>query len=352
MSDAHLAAPSYPKEGHADLIVDIGGTKVLVALGTAGRVLDRARLPTSGWPTSADLVAAVAGAALDLAGRNGVELRAALVAVPGTIDRAAGTVVSAANLPFRRFPLAASLSQGLDGLEVVIEDDANCGVLGEAAFGSARGSDDAVYVTLSTGIGMGALVNGRLVRGGHGAAGELGHILVVREGRLCGCGRRGCLEAYASGSGIAGQGRELLAAGGAPVLAAAVAGPDAVTAREVIAAAAAGDADCAAVLAGAVELFGDALRTVRCVLDPEVVVLGGGLMSNPAFAGLALSAVGTLGAVSVLDAVGGLGGDASPEAGDPSVRAGALGDDSVVLGGLHLLATQHRLALDPQGATT
>jgi glucokinase len=337
MSDAYPPAPRYPPEGHADLIVDIGGTKVLVALAAAGRILDRARLATSGWPTSADLVTAVVGAALDLAGRNGVRLRAALMAVPGEIDRAAGTVVSAANLPFRRFPLAASLSQGLGGLEVVIEDDANCGVLGEAAFGSAEGSDDAVYVTLSTGIGMGVLVNGRLVLGSHGAAGELGHILVVRDGRRCGCGRQGCLEAYASGSGIARQGRERVAAGAAPILAAAVAGPAAVTAREVIAAAGAGDADCEAIVAGAVEFLGDALRTLRCVLDPEVVVLGGGLMSNPAFAARVLGA---------------FGGEGSPGAGDPSVRAGALGDDSVVLGGLHLLATQHRLTLDPQGAAT
>jgi glucokinase len=338
MSDAPPAAAYYSPEGDADLIVDIGGTKVLVALAAAGRVLDRAQLATSGWQTSADLVAAVVDAAVDLAGRNGVGLRAALMAVPGTIDRAAGIVVSAANLPFRRFPLAASISQGLGGLEVMIEDDANCGVLGEAVFGSAQGSDDAVYVTLSTGIGMGALVNGRLVPGGHGTAGELGHILVVREGRRCGCGRQGCLEAYASGSGIARQGRERVAAGAAPLLAAAVTGPDAVTAREVIAAAGAGDADCEAILAGAVELLEDALGTLRCVLDPEVVVLGGGLMSNPAFAARVLGALGAEGS--------------REPGGEPSVRAGALGDDSVMLGGLHLLATGHRPALDTQGAAT
>jgi glucokinase len=337
MSDARTAAPRYPPEGEADLIVDVGGTKVLVALAAAGKVLDRARLETSGWPTSADLVAAVAAAALELAGRNGVRLRAALMALPGVIDRAAGTLVSAANLPFRCFPLAARLSQELDGLEVVIEGDANCGVVGEVAFGSAQGSADAVYVTLSTGIGMGAVVNGRLVPGGHGAAGELGHIPVVREGRQCGCGRRGCLEAYASGSGIAGQGRERVAAGAAPILAAAVAGPGAVTAREVIAAAGAGDADCEAILTRAVQLLGDALRTLQCVLDPEVIVLGGGLMSNPAFAARALRALAIEG---------------TPGTGDFSVRAGILGDDSVLVGGLHLLATEHQPAIDQQEMAT
>jgi glucokinase len=337
MSDARPAAPRYPPEGQADLIVDIGGTKVLVALAAGGRVLDRARLETSGWPTSADLAAAVAVAGLDLARRHDVRLRAALAAVPGVIDRAAGILESAANLPFRRFPLAASLSRGLGGIEVVIESDANCGVVGEAAFGSARGSKDAVYVTLSTGIGMGAQVNGALVPGGHGAAGELGHIQVVRDGRPCGCGRRGCLEAYASGNGMAGLARERVAAGGAPVLAAAVTGPGAVTAREVIAAAAAGDPGCEAILAGAVELLGDALHTVRCILDPEVIVLGGGLMSNPAFAARALAALGTEGSAAT---------------GDPAVRAGALGDDSVVAGGLHLLATEHQPAIDSQEAAT
>ena len=338
MSDARPAALYNPPEGYADLIVDIGGTKVIAALAAEGRVVDRARLATSGWSTSADLVAAVVAAARDLAGRNNVGLRAGLMAVPGVIDRASGIVLSAANLPFRRFPLAANVSRGLGGLEIMLEDDANCGVLGEAAFGSAQGSDDAVYITLSTGIGIGVLVNGRLVLGGHGAAGELGHILVSRDGRRCGCGRRGCLEAYASGRAIASQGRERVAAGAAPVLAAAVAGPDAVTAQDVIAAAAAGDGDCEAILARAVELLSDALRTLRCVLDPEVVVLGGGLMSNPAFAARALGILGTEGL-------------AEP-GGGPSVRAGALGDDSIVLGGLHLLATEPRPALDTQGAAT
>lgn len=331
MSDA----PRYSPDGDADLIVDIGGTKALVALAANGRVLERVRLATSSWPTAAGLVVAAAAAAIDLAGRNGVGLRAALVAVPGAIDRSAGTVVSAANLPFRRFALAAALSERLGGLEVVIEDDANCGVLGEAAFGAARGSGDAVYVTLSTGIGMGVFANGRLVPGGHGAAGELGHILAVRDGRLCGCGRRGCLEAYASGSGIAGQARERVTGGAAPVLAAAVAEPGAITAREVIAAAGAGDADCEAILARAVELLGDALRSLRCILDPEVVVFGGGLMGNSVFANRVLGA---------------LGGEGPAREGAPSVRAAELGDDSVVLGGLHLLATGQRLGVDPQGA--
>ena len=332
MSDARPAVPRYPPEGQADLVVDIGGTKVLVALAAGGKIVDRARLETAGWATLAGLVAAVAAAGLDLARRNGVSLRSALTAVPGVIDRATGTLVWAANLPFRSFPLTTALSRGLGGIKVVIEDDANCGVVGEAAFGSARGSKDAVYVTLSTGIGMGVQVNGQLVQGGHGAAGELGHILVVPDGRQCGCGRRGCLEAYASGNGIAGQGQELVAAGAAPILAAAVPGPGAVTAREVIAAAAAGDAGCEAILAVAVEMLDDALRILQCVLDPEVVVLGGGLMANPAYAARALGVLGT----------GGPGtGDDLP------VRVGTLGDDSVVVGGLHLLATEHHPATDP-----
>ncbi len=182
------------------------------------------------------------------------------------------------------------------------------------------------------GSGWGSRSTASWSRAVTGHAGELGHILVVPDGRQCGCGRRGCLEAYASGNGIAGQGQELVAAGAAPILAAAVPGPGAVTAREVIAAAAAGDAGCEAILAVAVEMLDDALRILQCVLDPEVVVLGGGLMANPAYAARALGVLGT----------GGPGtGDDLP------VRVGTLGDDSVVVGGLHLLATEHHPATDP-----
>jgi glucokinase len=306
----------------ADVVVDIGGTKVLVVLVQDGKVLERSRLASSGVTDPWSLVSAVAGCARELAGPGGRPVGRVLVASPGAIDRPRGVVVEASNLPFRDFPLTSALSSSLGGAEVVLEHDVMCGTIGEASYGAARGAGDVVYLTLSTGISMGALVGGRPLMGWHGWAGELGHVPVVRDGRRCGCGARGCLEAYASGRAIGLLGQELLTAGGGCLLRSTALGPAAVTAADVVAAAERGDEGCRGILNRAAGLVGDAVGLVRRILDPEVVVLGGGLMSSITFGDAVLAAAtrATAGAATV------------------SVVRAMLGEDSVIMGGMRLLA--------------
>ncbi len=255
----------------AVLAVDIGGTKTLVGLAVDGRIVAEQRAPTDTGHGGDGVAATAYELAAALAGRAGITPRAAAVAVPGVIDRGTGTVHAAANLPLDGYPLGPALAERL-GVPVRLEVDANCGLLGEVAYGAARGHDDAVYVTVSTGIGMGVLSGGRLVVGGNGVAGEVGHVQVVPAGRHCGCGNDGCLEAYASGPALAQlTGRA--------------------SAEDAVRAAAEGDPQCLAVVERAVGLTAGVLGAVRRLLDPTVVVLGGGVLTSGWLRGRMLAAV-------------------------------------------------------------
>jgi glucokinase len=300
-----------------------------------GALVDRRRLSSSAAVEPWSFVADIAEVALGLGRRHSCHIESVLVAVPGAIDRAGGTVRSASNLPFRDFPLASALSEGLGGAHVTIEHDASCGVVGEAWYDSAQGSCDVTYITLSKGIGMGALVDGRLVRGAHGSAGELGHVQVAPDGRRCGCGARGCLEAYASGRALALMGQELLAEGRTALLGSVAADPRSVMARDVVMAAQQGDRACLALVETAAGLVGDAIRLVQRIIDPAIVVLGGGLMSNGTFSDLVMAAATPAGHAD--DGSGGLS----------VVRPAALGEEGVLLGGMRLLAGDQAPVLAP-----
>ncbi len=305
-----------------DLIVDIGGTKVLAVLVRDGVVLARTRLESRGL-SAEELTSEVVGAVREMVQREGVCVREAVVAVPGAIDRRTGVVVSAANLPFYNFPLKSALSHGLGGVNVILEDDANCGAVGEASVGAPGTVCDLVYITLSTGIGMGTVAGGNLLVGGHGHAGEIGHVTVMPGGRLCGCGRRGCLEAYGSGRAIGSLGSELLSSNRETLLRSVVADPTNVTAEAVIAAAYKGDVGCLQIVDDAIALLKGAVRTVQLVVDPDVVVFGGGLMSSKFFGDRLL---------------GEFGGDGGANMNSPTVRTAHFGDDSVIVGGMCLLS--------------
>jgi len=276
---------------YVDVVVDIGGTKVLVVLVRAQSIVGETSFSTTAFEQPDDLVAHATSSAMQLAKAHSVRLRCGIAAVPGTIDRSAGTVVRAANLGFRDYPLAARLSANLGGIPVEIDDDANCGVIGEAHRGAAQGSLDVLYVTISTGIGMGALVGGVPVLGSHGSSGELGHVGVVPGGRVCGCGRRGCLEAYASGSAIAMMGAELLAEGDHPLLRSLVGESSAVTAKDVVEAAEQGDVGSTQIIEQAFDHLVRASHMLQVLFDPEVLVFGGGLMTSSFFAEGLISAI-------------------------------------------------------------
>lgn len=289
--------------------VDIGGTKVLgVAYADDGTVVAERRASTphlSIDPARAPGEASVARAGGELAdAAAGVvrALRADLsgepgpvgVGFPGMVDfggvlRFAPHLGAAAGADIRTL-----VSRRLDGEPVQVANDANCTAFGELALGAARGFEDVLVVTLGTGIGGALVMGGRIVTGAHGFSGEIGHMVVDPNGPPCPCGKRGCWERYASGGGLARLAREAALAGTLEAAVALTGGdPEAVRGEHVTSAAASGDPGARRVVEELGWWLGLGLANLVAVLDPEVVVIGGGLarvgdvLLDPARAALA-----------------------------------------------------------------
>ncbi|MFC4562514.1 ROK family protein [Nocardiopsis mangrovi] len=227
--------------------------------------------PETGVRRLADLIASACADPL-LAGRVVV---GAGIAVPGLVDAASGTVTRAPNLRWRDLPLRGLLAAELDrrgrtGVPVAVDNDANLAVVAEYRGGHLAGTPGLVYITGEVGIGAGVLVDGRPLRGTRGYGGEIGHMPLTRGGPLCGCGRRGCLEALAGIAAILRRTAPGLLPGGSPggaAIARAV--------RETADRAGAGDAEVLTVLADAGDWLGRGAAVLANLLDPRAVILGG-----------------------------------------------------------------------------
>jgi glucokinase len=242
------------------LAVDVGGTGIKAALLDAdATVVRQTETPTPVAEGPAAVVAAVRAAALALAGPAVV---AAGVVVPGTVDVATGTARYATNIGWHDVPLRELLTADLD-VPVAVEHDVRAAGLAECTLGRARGVSDCLIMVIGTGIAGVVVSEGVAVRGATDSAGEIGHVPVHPEGDVCACGQRGCLETYASAAAIA---RRYHALGGR-------AGS---SAREV-SAARSSDPLAAQVWDEAIDALGIGLASYTMLLDPEVVVLGGGL---------------------------------------------------------------------------
>ena len=258
------------------IAVDLGGTQFRVAAVTSQpRILHRIAASTRAGAAPAVVIADIAEAVRELRGRVAdSEVIGLGVAAPGPLDHEAGVVFQAPNLPtWRNVPLAAEL-RDRTGLPVLLGNDANLAALAEARCGAGAGADHLVYLTVSTGIGSGFVVHGRLLLGKHGAAAEAGHMALSLDGPLCGCGNRGCLEAYASGTGLVNRAREAIAAGRESALASIGATLDA---RKISDAAERGDGLARELIEQAGIALGLGVRNLLHLLNPEVVVIGGGV---------------------------------------------------------------------------
>lgn len=259
--------------------IDIGGTKTQIALGRAdGELLREAHLEawTSGdFERDLETIAACAHRLLDEAGATADEIDAIGVSAPGPLDPVAGVIRRAPNLAgWVEVPIRARLEQRL-GRPVRLENDANAAALAEWRFGSGRGSRAFVYLTMSTGVGGGLVLDGRLYRGARYGAGEIGHIPVVPGGRRCVCGLRGCLEAYTGGAALARRIREDLEAGAASSIRERVAGdPSRVSARVWVEAVRAGDAYAVRLYEEWLDRLAQGLAIVVLALDPDRIALG------------------------------------------------------------------------------
>jgi glucokinase len=258
--------------------VDVGGTKCLgLAVDGRGRVQAEERVPT---PTDADsLIDAIVGLAGGLQNAAGAA-DAIGVGLPGLVD-AGGVLSYAPNLPGIRDVAVARLVSERCGVRVTAENDATAAVWAEREAGAARGADHVLLVTLGTGIGGGLILDGRLYRGAHGFAGEIGHMVVDPHGPDCPCGKRGCWERFASGTGLGRLARDAGHAGrlARPV---ALAGghPDDVRGEHVTLAASEGDEEAKAVVAAYARWLAIGFVNLAYMFDPQLFVLGGGLAES------------------------------------------------------------------------
>ena len=264
-----------------DLVLglDVGGTKLAAGVVRAdGRVLSVKVAPSRPEEGPDGMIPRhleLGRDAVAAAGVSWADVRAVGIACGGPLDPVAGIIQSPLSLPgWDEVPLVDIVSTALDR-PAAVENDATAGALAEWWYGAgrSRGVRNLVYLTISTGIGGGLVLDGSLYRGAAGNAGELGHLTVDYLGRQCACGRRGCLEAYASGTNIAARASEALATGEGSVLS----GADRVSAKDVAEAAAAGDPLAARIWDETTAILASAVANILDIFNPELVVLGGGV---------------------------------------------------------------------------
>jgi glucokinase len=259
--------------------VDLGGTKMLVGVVDGeGSVLHRRVGVAAGLDEDGVLDLLESELRLALEARPGVS--AIGLGVPCTIDRARGTCVAAANLPLHDQPLRADFSERL-GLPVFLDNDANAAVIAEHRRGAAVGATNVVMLTLGTGIGGGLIIDGQPYRGSTGAGAELGHVVVDIHGPPCqgNCPNRGCIESLASGTALAREAAEAAEREPASALGRAVAEGRTPDGRLVTELAQAGDAVSAGLLELIGRRLGAALSGLANSFDPDVIVIGGGVMA-------------------------------------------------------------------------
>ena len=264
--------------------IDLGGTNIKAGVvDDAFRIIGRAKAKT-GIPRPAeevmDAMAECAKAAAADAGVPWEQIRQVGIGVPGTANEETGVVEYANNLLFENVPMREYLQKRLHK-EIDITNDANAAALGEVLAGAARGASNAVAVTLGTGVGGGIIIDGRLFTGFHYGGAELGHMGIVLGGRKCTCGRRGCLEAYASATGLIRSTKEAMEAF-----------PDSlmwelarenggnVSGRTAFLAAGRGDAAARAVVNDYIQHLGYGLASIINILAPEILVIGGGVSNE------------------------------------------------------------------------
>jgi glucokinase len=257
--------------------VDIGGTKIAAGVvDDVGTILDEATEPTPATDPKA-LATAVAGLVDRLRGTHEVE--AVGIGAAGFVDAKRATVLFAPNINWTDEPLAGEVGAQV-GLPVVVENDANAAAWAEFQFGAGKDVDDLLMVAIGTGIGGGYVTENRLYRGAFGVAGEVGHLRVVPGGIRCGCGRYGCWEQYASGRALVREAKDRIATElpeTATLAAAARRDDEGLTGQLVTALAQAGDPLAQELLADVGRWLGAGIASLVTVLDPAVVVLGGGV---------------------------------------------------------------------------
>lgn len=261
--------------------VDLGGTNIAVGLvNEKMEIVKKTSAPTRAERSAEAIAEDIAALCRGLCRQQGIEPRELVsvgIAAPGIANGDSGVVEYCCNLPFRRFPLAEEVARRLGVERVKIANDANAAALGEAVAGAAKGAKDSVMITLGTGVGGGIILNGRIYDGFNHAGGELGHMVIEKDGALCGCGRRGCWEAYSSATALVRMTKEKIeechAAGRETLMAKA----ERISGRTACDAMRKGDEAAKEVYDRYVSYLACGLTNMINIFRPQVISLGGGV---------------------------------------------------------------------------
>lgn len=301
--------------------IDLGGTNIAAGVVDENyRILAKHSVPTRAQRPYQEIVADMALAAnkaLELAGLTVADCDGVGIGSPGTCDSESGVVVYTNNIAWKDVPVCAELQKHLP-LPAALSNDANCAALGEVLAGAALGCRSAVMLTLGTGVGGGIILDGKIYAGMRSAGAEIGHTTLVFEGEPCTCGRKGCLEAYASATGLIRQTR--LAAQAHPESTLAQVPPEQVNGRTAFDAMRAGDAAAKAVVDQYIIYLSAGITDLVNIFRPEVIILGGGVCHE----GETL-----LAPIRQYILENGFGGAAAPQ---PKLTAAKLGNDAGIIG--------------------
>ena len=261
--------------------IDIGGTNTVFGIVDArGTIVASSSIKTGAYAQVEEYVDEVCKNLLPLIVANGGvdKVKGIGIGAPNG-NFYSGTIEFAPNLPWKGvIPLAAMFEERL-GIPTALTNDANAAAIGEMTYGAARGMKDFIMITLGTGVGSGIVINGQLVYGHDGFAGELGHVIVRRDGRMCGCGRKGCLETYCSATGVTRSAREFLTSSTEPSLLRAIPA-ESITSKDVYDAAVKGDKLALDIFEFTGQVLGEALADFIAFSSPEAIVLFGGLAKS------------------------------------------------------------------------
>lgn len=260
--------------------IDLGGTNIAVGIVDKDlHICKKGSTPTTVSDPEAIVrdMAALSRRLLTECGIKEEEVAYAGIVSPGILDREAGVIVYASNIAFDNYPIAKRLMEELAVPAVYIENDANGAALGEAKAGAARGSKNSIMVTLGTGVGGGIIIDGKVYKGSNGAAGELGHIVIEKDGVPCPCGRRGCWEMYSSATGLIRMTREKMEKCPDSLMHEMVKKGGKVSGRTAWEASRKGDAAAKEVVDEYISYLTCGLGSMVNIFQPDTIVLGGGV---------------------------------------------------------------------------
>lgn len=256
--------------------VDLGGTKINGAISDLqGNILSQYTLPTNaseGEQAVLNRIIKVIEKVIEDGKKNVDDIKAIGIGSPGPLDARKGIIITTPNLPFKNFQLVKPIEEKFN-VPTFLDNDANVAAIGEFMLGAGKGTTNMIYITVSTGVGGGAIINGKIYRGSTSNALEIGHTTVLPNGPKCNCGNFGCIEALASGTAIASQAKEAVEAG----LDTSLKNYDNITSYEVFKEAEKEDKVSKDILDRSLEFLGIGVANIITSFDPEMVVIGGGV---------------------------------------------------------------------------